>query len=98
LHTWRYHVNIFSKDNGLGIPKEYVELIFNPLERLKRDQNNEGTGMGLSICQKIVTAHGGKIWVESELGKGSTFYFTLPIFKSNLLKVEHYFSVYSSVR
>lgn len=68
-------------DNGQGIPKEYVELIFNPLERLKRDQNNEGTGMGLSICQKIVTAHGGKIWVESELGKGSTFYFTLPIFK-----------------
>jgi signal transduction histidine kinase len=69
------------QDNGLGIPSEYVGLIFNPLERLKRDQNNEGTGMGLSICQKIITAHGGKIWVESELGKGSTFYFTLPIFK-----------------
>jgi signal transduction histidine kinase len=69
------------QDNGLGIPSEYVGLIFNPLERLKRDQNNEGTGMGLSICQKIITAHGGKIWVESELGEGSTFYFTLPIFR-----------------
>ncbi len=69
------------KDNGLGIPKEYVELVFNPLERLKRDQNNDGTGMGLSICRKIVLAHGGKIWVESEVGKGSTFFFTLPIFK-----------------
>jgi signal transduction histidine kinase len=74
MHTWRYNVNIFSKDNGLGIPKEYVELVFNPLERLKRDQNNDGTGMGLSICRKIVLAHGGKIWVESEVGKGSTFY------------------------
>jgi two-component system clock-associated histidine kinase SasA len=58
-----------------------VELVFNPLERLKRDQNNDGTGMGLSICRKIVLAHGGKIWVESEVGKGSTFFFTLPIFK-----------------
>lgn len=69
------------QDNGLGIPSEFIELIFNPLERLKRDTNNEGTGMGLSICQKIITAHGGKIWVESELGKGSTFFFTLPIFR-----------------
>jgi signal transduction histidine kinase len=74
------------QDNAQGIPKEFVELIFNPLERLKRDQNNEGTGMGLSICQKIVVAHGGKIWVESEVGKGSTFYFTLPIFKKQFTK------------
>jgi PAS domain S-box-containing protein len=66
----------FVKDNGMGIAPEYHERIFGLFNKL--DAQSEGTGVGLALVKRIVEFHGGRIWVESELGKGSTFYFTLP--------------------
>lgn len=66
----------FIKDNGMGIPSEYHNLIFGLFNKL--DAASDGTGMGLALVKRIVEVHGGRIWVESEVGKGSTFYFSLP--------------------
>ncbi len=64
-------------DNGIGIPEEKFDCIFEAFHRLHGYQDYPGTGLGMAICKKIVTRHGGRIWVNSQLGEGTTFYFTL---------------------
>jgi PAS domain S-box-containing protein len=71
-------VTVFVKDNGIGIDPQFHQKIFQVFRQLHPRGEYEGTGAGLAICQRIVHAHGGRIWVESQLGRGASFLFTLP--------------------
>ena len=73
-------VRFAVKDNGVGIPEDELERVFERFYKADRARSGGGTGLGLSIARHIVEAHGGRIWVESLEGQGSTFNFTIPIF------------------
>ncbi|NER00302.1 MAG: histidine kinase, partial [Cyanothece sp. SIO2G6] len=79
LHRTTQTIQVSICDSGPGIPKENQERIFEDQFRLKRDEDTEGYGIGLSLCQRIVRAHYGQIWVDSAIGQGSCFHFTLPV-------------------
>ena len=77
LEDKQHHFKV--TDNGIGIKEEYKDQIFILFKRLTHEHAYEGTGIGLSICKKIVETYGGNIWMDSTTGVGTTFHFTIPM-------------------
>jgi len=77
------YVGISVSDTGVGVPKEIKSSLFDIGEHtsMRGTENEKGTGLGLVLCKEFVEKHGGKIWVESEVGKGSSFFFSIPMSK-----------------
>ena len=81
LHRTTEKVQVSIRDTGPGIPRDTQQLIFKENFRLQRDRAEDGYGLGLTLCQRIVRAHYGQIWVDSKQGEGSCFHFTLPVYR-----------------
>lgn len=85
---------LFSvKDNGIGIESKYYERIFDLFQRLHSRNNYPGTGIGLATCKKVIDIYGGKIWIDSEVGEGTTFYFIIP----KVIKTVHHYAQSNSL-
>ncbi|HEY9659794.1 MAG TPA: histidine kinase [Allocoleopsis sp.] len=81
LHRTTQKVQVSICDTGPGIPLENQHLIFEDRFRLKRDESKDGYGIGLALCRRVIRAHYGQIWVDSEINQGSCFHFTLPVYR-----------------
>ena len=80
-HEQKNFVEVSVHDTGIGIKEEYLERIFHKFEQIipAKGEKIKGTGLGLATAKQIISAHGGKLWATSQVGQGSTFYFTLPL-------------------